>query len=115
MPLIDSNRTLSTTIGDALKSALSVESEEQPEYYRTGIKVDEDGTKRYKCRYSCDCGRKGNHYIPLGVTSVHCHDCNTEIEVEPATFEIDENNVPGRDHHGNFFVARFNVSNTSNF
>ncbi|MFL0365364.1 hypothetical protein ACH0BF_20360 [Pseudobacillus sp. 179-B 2D1 NHS] len=81
-------------------------SMEEPEHWRTGIKIDEDGTKRYKCRYWCSCGNKGNHYVPLDAEYTYCHECDKDIPVETATFEIDKDGIPGRDEYGNFFIAR---------
>ncbi|RKD22570.1 hypothetical protein BEP19_09930 [Ammoniphilus oxalaticus] len=77
----------------------------RPEHWDTGIKVDEDGTERYKCRYWCYCGKRGNRYIPLGTDVVHCHDCELEIDVEAATDEI-KDGIPARNDFGNFFEAR---------
>lgn len=79
---------------------------EKPDYWETGIKTDADGTKRYNCRYYCDCGAKGTHYIPLGIESVRCHECKTELAVDTATFEVDEQGVPVPNQYKNFFVAR---------
>lgn len=63
-----------------------------PLEYRTGYKI-KDGEKQYKCRYRCPkCGCTGNHYIPEGVESVDCHQCQTSMAVKRATrrFEPDK-------------------------
>jgi hypothetical protein len=82
------------------------ESEDKPEYWVTGIKVNHEGLKKYKCRYWCECGSQSNHFIPLGTMTVDCHECGNEIDVMPATFNFDGDGVPDRDNYGNFFVAR---------
>lgn len=84
------------------------EQEDTPEHWRTGIKTDEDGTKRYKCRYFCECGGESNHYIPLETNWVDCRECGASMPVEEATSNVDENGVPERDGFGNFFVAKSN-------
>lgn len=79
--------------------------QEEPAHWKTGIKVDEDGTQRYKCRCHCDCGAKQSYYIPLGQEFVTCRDCGEDAFVEPAVFGMSEGQEPKRDTFGNFFVA----------
>lgn len=78
--------------------------EEKPkDFYSTGIKI-RNGVKNYKCRYKCTkstCHTESNHYIPDGVKEVHCHECNTKLQVRKATPD-DEITA---DPFGNFFVA----------
>ncbi|GKV66729.1 MULTISPECIES: hypothetical protein [unclassified Sporosarcina] len=76
----------------------------KPAYFITGIKVDLYGRKRYKCRYTCECGNKGNHYIPLGTDYVTCHVCEYHNYVEPAG-RVGKDGVPARDKRGNYFIA----------
>jgi hypothetical protein len=78
---------------------------DEPEFYKTGIKVDEDGTKRYKCRYTCRCGKRGNHYIPLRTEEVCCHECGELLDVLLATGEVNDSGIPERDEFGNFYFA----------
>lgn len=108
LPILGQENRISIPIAEMAKiTPLSNETkEEEPEYWRTGIKEDEDGTKRYKCRYWCSCGEKGNHYIPLDTEVVSCHACEGRMAVETATFERDKDGVPVRDDFGNFFIAR---------
>lgn len=109
LPLVGSSRGSGVPIGEIIGYGTKKDKskrEEEPEFYRTGIKTDEDGTKRYKCRYWCKCGEKGNHYIPLGTTEIKCHSCDNSIPLKPATLEVNKDGVPGRDDFGNFFLAR---------
>ncbi|MEK5068074.1 hypothetical protein [Sporosarcina sp. FSL K6-1508] len=82
-----------------------VGTEAEPGHWVTGIKVSENGGKRYKCRYWCECGYKSNIYIPLGQEFVSCYECSADMFIEPATKTADENGVPTRDQMGNFFIA----------
>jgi hypothetical protein len=99
-------------IEKSLKVAEEKPQEEQPNldndqnYWETGIKIDDDGTKRYKCRYWCKCGSKKNRYIKLGTETIKCFDCLIPIDVMPATHNFDGDGVPEQDDFGNFFVAR---------
>ena len=106
LPMVGSERSLLTSVGDVFKALENKQSDSQPEYYKTGIKVDDDGTKRYKVRFWCECGGRGNHYVPLGTESVSCRDCGNELEVEGATSFVDDDGIPDRDDFGNFFIAR---------
>lgn len=80
----------------------------KPEFWTTGIKVETTGRKRYKCRYFCECGHKGSHYIPLGVTQIECHVCEYHILVEPAG-KINADGIPHRDRFGAFYNAHAKV------
>jgi hypothetical protein len=105
LPMIDSIRTEMVSFGEKLQAAIQ-KKESEPEFWKTGIKIDEDGTKRYKCRYTCDCGAKGNHYIPLKTAEVNCFECEQPLEVSLATGEVDATGVPIRDSFGNYYVAK---------
>lgn len=74
---------------------------DQPSYIETGIKIDDDGTKRYRMRYKCLCGNVGTHYIYIDSTSTFCHSCKSSMKVFPAHPE----NFPNTDTFGNFFRA----------
>lgn len=77
-------------------------TDDQPEWVRTGIKVDSDGRKRYRCRYHCPiCNNKGTHYIYEESKETWCHSCRMSMRVVPAT----EEGFPNRDTYGNFFRA----------
>ncbi|EZV56806.1 hypothetical protein V074_02727 [Staphylococcus aureus 2010-60-1240-1] len=57
------------------------EEDNVPEFYKTGIK-DEDGIKRYKCRYICDsCNDKGTKYINDYKNMVSCRKCGQGLKV----------------------------------
>ena len=76
--------------------------DDQPEWVRTGIKVDEGGRKRFRCRYHCViCSYKGTHYIYEGSTEVKCHSCRMPMPVKAAHPE----GFPNQDTHGNFYRA----------
>ncbi|GGJ51173.1 hypothetical protein [Virgibacillus salexigens] len=104
LPLLGSETRSNFSVYESVEDK---EGFQKPDHWITGIKTDEDGSKRYKCRYWCECGGKGNHYIPLDVEEVECRDCGDFIDVYPATDEIDQEGVPERDDFGNFFVARY--------
>ncbi len=73
---------------------------DQPEWVATGIKIDEDGTKRYRCRYQCPiCYHKGSHYIYDSSKETWCHSCRMRMKVSPAHPE----GFPNTDTHNNFF------------
>lgn len=76
----------------------------KPQHWTTGCKIDPSGRVRYKCRYFCECGQKGSHYIPLGVQHVECHECGYHIYVQPAG-KIVSGDIPKRHNNGYFFVA----------
>ncbi|WP_342419226.1 hypothetical protein [Paenibacillus sp. FSL H8-0168] len=120
--LLNSERTLSTSLGDKLAEAYksfdpdtlqaisnATESNEveqasvTPDWYKTGIKY-KDGVPLYRCRYYCqnpECRNKGKHYIKEDETEVSCHNCGEQLEVRPAG-----TNYPlERDEWGNFFIA----------
>lgn len=104
LPMIDSNRSQMVSFGEKLQEAIQ-QKEKEPEFYKTGIKIDEDGTKRYKCRYTCNCGQKGNHYIPLKTTEVNCFKCEQPLQVSLAAGEVDALRIPVRDSFGNYYIA----------
>lgn len=100
---LGNDRTHMVSLGDKLQAAIATSGE--PEWWTTGIKIDEDGTKRYKCRYQCTCGKKGNHYIPLKVEEVPCFECDAPLQVRLATGQVEANGIPERDDWGNYYVA----------
>ncbi|MCZ1267505.1 hypothetical protein [Paenibacillus tundrae] len=115
--MLNSDRTLSTSLGDKLAEAYqninsdslnvisnSTETNEQVDDYKvTGIKY-KDGVAHYKCRYWCKnpkCRGKGNHYILPEEKTVDCYDCGSVHEVREAVF----GDPLKRDDWGNFFIA----------
>lgn len=85
-----------TTMEEALAAT------EKPEFFSTGVKLTEDGKKKYKCRYRCTkCANKGNHYIPQHIDAVECHECATTLQVKNAVI----GEPMKRDSYGNFYVA----------
>ncbi|MDY0395406.1 hypothetical protein RWE15_14395 [Virgibacillus halophilus] len=106
LPLLGSDNRTSFPVSESVGQ--ETDPKEVPEHWKTGIKTDSDGTKRYKCRYWCECGNKGNHYIPVDTPDVQCHECGIYIDVEPATQDINDEGVPARDDYGNFFVGKSN-------
>ncbi|MFF5993432.1 hypothetical protein AAGS61_01600 [Lysinibacillus sp. KU-BSD001] len=104
LPKINGDRTLHTPISELV--------EEDTAHWQTGIKTDEDGTKRYRCYYWCDCGSKGKRYVPKDAEILVCRDCNQELFIEGATPSIQSDGLPERDNFGNFFIAREAVNPT---
>lgn len=115
--MLNSDRTLSTSLGDKLAEAYlnidsetlngiskSTETNEEVEDYKvTGIKY-KDGVAHYKCRYWCknpECRGKGNHYILPDEKTVDCYDCGSVHEVREAVFA----DPLKRDDWGNYFIA----------
>ncbi|MGG1659433.1 hypothetical protein [Brevibacillus sp. NRS-1366] len=82
---------------------------DQPEWVRTGIKVDPDGRKRYKSRYHCViCNNKGTHYIFEEASEIKCHSCKMKMPVSPAHpkgFRNEMDNSTNSDSFGNYFRA----------
>ncbi|GED72591.1 hypothetical protein BRE01_62930 [Brevibacillus reuszeri] len=77
-------------------------TEDVPEFVLTGIKIDSDGRKRYRCRYHCViCNNKATHYIFEGSVDVRCHSCRVTMPVKSAHPE----GFPKQDTHGNFYRA----------
>jgi hypothetical protein len=105
LPIIDREHSEIVPVGLALQKALEKKSE-VPSWWHTGIKVDGDGTRRYRCRYECPaCGDKGKRYIPLGTKTIQCRKCEAELKVVTATGMWDATGIPCRDTWGNFFIA----------
>jgi len=100
LPKIDDHRSLNVSVAER------VEAQQEQKHWETGIKVDEDGTERYRCYYWCDCGSKGKRYIHEYDEIVACRECGQEIYVEAATPNYQKNGLPERDKFGNFFIAR---------
>lgn len=76
---------------------------EEPEYYRTGIKM-KNGAPHYKVRLYCKnqgCGKKANMYIPEGIKIIGCFGCGTAHQVRAAG----PDGFPTRDEWGNFYIA----------
>lgn len=77
-------------------------TEEVPEFVLTGLKVDDDGRKRYRCRYHCViCNNRATHYIFEASTEIKCHSCRMPMPVKAAHPE----GFPNRDTKGNFYRA----------
>lgn len=92
-----------TTNKDELEATYKEKNDNNvPEFVRTGIKIDPDGVKRYRCHYKCTaCWNRGNHFIFVNSTSTWCHRCQHELVVQPAHPE----GFPNKDSFGNFFSA----------
>lgn len=104
LPKINDERTLTVSVAEALEA--KEEAEPEQDHWKTGIKVDDDGTHRYRCYYWCDCGSKGKRYIEKDRETVTCRECDQELYVEGATPNYQDNGLPERDNFGNFFIAR---------
>ena len=64
-----------------------------------GVKDYGDGKLGYRTPYSCICGHKGIRYPTLEETFVHCHSCNTKLDMVPAS----KNDAHDKDF--NYFLA----------
>lgn len=84
--------------------------DKEPDFYHTGVKYKsyrgDDNVPHFRAHYNCPrCGQSGRHYIPEKVDVISCHNCQSKLNVEPATkkgFKFAESH---RDESGNFFVA----------
>lgn len=79
---------------------LDLRYNDQPDYYKTGI-IEEDGTKKYKCRMHCDCGNNQNLYISKDSKKVDCPKCGKVHQKRDAK----KQGFPTRDKWGNYFIA----------
>lgn len=78
------------------------ETNDQPDYLRTGIKIREDGIQLFRCHYYCfACFHRGTHYIYPNSKTTYCHKCQHQLKVYPAH----PDGFPNRDTFGNFFRA----------
>jgi transcription elongation factor Elf1 len=81
----------------------AADGESVPEFWRTGIKTDEFGRKKYKTYYHCPaCGDRGRHYLYEGTATCRCRACGAELSVSQAVPDA----YLERDQYGNFFVAK---------
>lgn len=103
LPKIDDHRSLNVSVAER------VEAQQEQDHWKSGIKIDDDGTERYRCYYWCDCGSKGKRYIHKDSEIVTCRECEQEIYVEAATPNYQQDGLPERDNFGNFFIARETV------
>lgn len=102
LPLIGASSNSLLPMGEIAK----IKYEPKPEHWITGIKVDDDGTKRYRLHYWCSCGSKGKRYVPLETETIICRECEKELTVQPATDEEADGDIPVRDEFGNYFIAK---------
>lgn len=96
LPKIDHKRTLHVPIGELLDDGHSSKN----------VRELENGAKTYQTEYWCMCGHEGKRFIPKTNRYTKCHQCDMKLLIEPATLEIDENNIPLPDKSGNFYIAR---------
>jgi gas vesicle protein len=79
-----------------------LERNDAPEFVRSGIKEDKDGTKRYRLHYKCiACWNRGSHFIFSDSKKTWCHKCQHELTVYPAH----PSGFPYVDNFNNFFRA----------
>lgn len=90
-----------TTDAEDMKQAVDYIPPNAPEWVHTGIKM-KHGVPHYRCRYKCTkCTAQSNHYIPMGVSQVDCHKCQTSLVVTKAIRGASM--IP--DRFKNFYVA----------
>ncbi|AMW98427.1 hypothetical protein [Rummeliibacillus stabekisii] len=99
LPLIGSTKTLTQKPFETLSDAAGLP--------QTNIRETDNGLKLYKSHYMCPaCGNEGTRYNRESNWYMKCHDCDTKIAQEAATFEKDINDIPVPDKDGNFFIGR---------
>lgn len=76
-----------------------------PDWQKTGIKYDEYGNERKKCRYICNhCGKAGNRYVRDRESVIFCHDCNEKMTVKRM---IDEYGVECDEYKNHAYAGAF--------
>lgn len=76
-----------------------------PDWQKTGIKYDEYGNERKKCRYICNhCGNAGNRYVRDKESVIFCHDCNEKMTVKRM---IDEYGVECDEYKNHAYAGTF--------
>lgn len=76
-----------------------------PDWQKTGIKYDEYGNERKKCRYICNhCGKAGNRYVRDKESVIFCHDCNEKMTVKRM---IDEYGVECDEYKNHAYAGAF--------
>lgn len=108
LPKVNGKRTLFTPIKEVakIKQLETNGNKVREESKHLGIKVFDDGSERYQCKYWCDCGHEGKRWIKTTTKHVYCHECNGLILVESATPNANENGLPEQDRCGNYYIAR---------
>lgn len=69
-----------------------------------GMKVKDDGNKRYQLYYICDeenCGHKGKRYVPKGSVYTNCHECGHRMNIRHAT----DKGFGFKDEFSNYYIA----------
>lgn len=70
-------------------------------HYQTGILINNELDKRFKCRYRCSsCKHEANRYITMAQPYVNCHNCNYEMRVRNIGSESTD-----YDDFNNFYIA----------
>ena len=64
-----------------------------------GVREHANGTKEYRCTYSCSCGNSGTRYIHEDAETTTCHKCRSELAVFPAA------DNEAHDEECNYFLA----------
>lgn len=78
-----------------------MDTSDELHHYNTGILINNELEKRFKCRYRCpSCHHEANRYIEQGTPFVNCHDCNKEMSVRSVG-----NNPMDYDNFNNFYIA----------
>lgn len=99
---IDNERSLSVSIKDLQENTSQPDNEEEPNYWKTGIKINKNGEKCYKTRYKCsECGYQATKYLLKKEDMIECYHCRHKMKKWPATAK----GFPDRDDWGNFFVT----------
>lgn len=111
---IDSNEKTHTPLtyngregyhGQPIEKIVTNDDNHLTEWQKTGIKYDEYGNERKKCRYVCNlCGNAGNRYVRDKESVVFCHDCNNKMTVKRM---IDEYGVECDEYKNHAYAGTF--------
>lgn len=111
---IDSNEKTHTPLtyngregyhGQLIEKIVTDDETSLPDWQKTGIKYDEYGNERKKCRYICNhCGKAGNRYVRDRESVIFCHDCNEKMTVKRM---IDEYGVECDEYKNHAYAGAF--------
>lgn len=113
--LLNSERTLNTTIKERLVDAFGNEIEHDVTDYKPGSSINSSEERpKWKTIFSCpECGENDDKLVPVGFRFTVCDACGTEVHVQPANIskgwghEDDEGFMY---HAMNFYYPRNEIS-----
>ena len=91
--------------GQPIEKIVTDDEPSLPDWQKTGIKYDEYGNERKKCRYICNhCGNAGNRYVRDKESVIFCHECNEKMTVKRM---IDEYGVECDEYKNHAYAGTF--------